>query len=192
MTHLSIIAGSTRPGRFGITPARWLFELAQKELSGKADIEFVDLAEQGLPLLDEAVPPSQGKYEHEHTKRWAATVARADGFFFVTPEYNHSLPGALKNALDFVYAEWNDKPAAFLSYGSLAGGARAVEHLRGICGDLKMYDLREQILLPNYWDNLDAAGHYQFNERHVTSATKILGELAFWAGVMKAARAQRE
>lgn len=186
MIKISIIAGSVRPGRFNIQPATWIYELAKKRTDFEA--ELLDLAEVNLPFLDEPAPPSQRKYSKDHTKRWSSTIDAADGFIFVTPEYNHSVSPALKNAIDFLFQEWNYKPVSFVSYGSLAGGSRAVEHLRGIAAEVKMYDLREQIMLPNYWEHLDAQGKYQFTERHEASAKGIFDSLSFWAAKMKEAR----
>lgn len=186
MVEIKIIAGSIRPGRFNIQPATWIYNLAKERSDCRT--ELIDLAQVNLPFLDEAIPPSQGKYEKEHTKQWAARIAAADGFVFVTPEYNHSYSPAIKNAIDFVFKEWHYKPVSFVSYGSLAGGSRAVEHLRGVAAEVKMYDLREQIMLPNYWENLDQNGNYQFTERHVKSANELLDSLVFWAERMKAAR----
>ncbi|MES2436766.1 MAG: NAD(P)H-dependent oxidoreductase [Patescibacteria group bacterium] len=190
MIKIKIIAGSTRPGRFNTQPAQWIYNLAKERKD--IEVELLDLAEINLPLLDEAVPPSMagGKYEHEHTRKWAAKISEADGFIIVAPEYNHSVPAALKNALDFVYHEWSFKPVSYISYGSLAGGARSVEHLRGIAGELKMYDLREQILLPAYYENLNEKGEYQFNERHVKQAEGMLNDITFWSTEMKASRAK--
>src|SRR6476659_384141 len=127
MLKLAIIIGSTRPGRVGEAVARWVYELAKPRED--AEFELVDIADFNLPLLDEPVPPSQGKYSKPHTKAWAAKVESFDGYVFVTPEYNHGTSGALKNAIDFLYAEWNNKAAGFVSYGG-ASGARAVEQLR--------------------------------------------------------------
>jgi NAD(P)H-dependent FMN reductase len=127
------VVGSTRPGRNGEAVANWVYNIAGKH--GEGQFELVDLADYHLTLLDEPVPPSMGQYTNEHTKRWAAKVAEFDGYVFVTPEYNHGPSGALKNALDFVYAEWNNKAAGFVSYGT-AGGARAVEQLRLIMAEL--------------------------------------------------------
>ncbi|PWD51479.1 NADPH-dependent FMN reductase [Serinibacter arcticus] len=145
MTTIAIVLGSTRPGRNGEAVARWVLDLASR----RSDVtyELVDLADHPLPHLDEPVPPSMGQYTHEHTKAWARVVARYDGYVFVTPEYNHSTTGVLKNALDLVYAEWNNKAAAFVSYGS-AGGVRAVEHLRLIASELQIATVRAQIALP--------------------------------------------
>ena len=106
----------------------------------------MDIKDFNLPLLDEPVPPSQGKYSKEHTKKWAAKIASFDGYVFVTPEYNHGISGALKNAIDFLYAEWNNKAAGFVGYGS-AGGARAVEHLRLVMAEVQVATVRNQVML---------------------------------------------
>ncbi len=190
MTNIKIIAGSTRPGRFNIQPATWIYTLAQAYTATHPDIhvELLDLEQFNLPLLDESQPASNGVYEHEHTKAWAAKIADADAFIIVTPEYNHSVPGALKNAIDFLSAEWENKPVSFISYGGLAGGSRSVEHLRGIAGELHMFDLRNQIMFPNYWGDLNEKGEYQFNDRHAKSGESMIKELAFWGEVMKSAR----
>ncbi|MEK7622074.1 MAG: NAD(P)H-dependent oxidoreductase [Patescibacteria group bacterium] len=188
MTKIKIIAGSTRPGRFNIQPATWIYDLAKgrKEI----EVELLDLMKVNLPFLDEPVPPSQNQYSKEHTKSWAKIIDGADGFVFVTPEYNHSFSAALKNAIDYLFKEWHYKPVAFVSYGSLAGGARAVEHLRGVAAEIKLYDLREQILLPNYWDNLDAKGQYRFTSDQVKAANHLLDALIFWGTEMKLSRAK--
>ena len=122
MTNIGIILGSTRPNRAGAAVAQWVYNLALSRSDAK--YELVDVADLDLPLLDEAIPASLGQYQNAHTRAWAAQLADFDGFIFVTPEYNHSITGALKNAIDFVYGEWNNKAAGIVSYGS-AGGARA-------------------------------------------------------------------
>lgn len=186
MLKIKVIAGSIRPGRFNIQPANWILNILKERTD--VEVEFVDLEKINLPFLDEPVPPSQRKYSKEHTFSWSKMIDETDGFIMVTPEYNHSFSPVLKNAIDYLYEEWNYKPVSFISYGSLAGGARSVEHLRGVAGELKMFDLREQILLPNYWDNLNEKGEYQFNERHVNAAKGIIDDTIFWSGVMKEAR----
>ena len=140
--RIGIIIGSTRPGRVGEQVARWVLEQAERRTD--AEFELVDLADFALPHLDEAVPPSMGQYAQAHTRAWAEKVDSFDGYIFVTPEYNHSTSGALKNALDFVYGEWNDKAAGLVSYGA-AGGTRAAEHLRLILGELQVADVRQQV-----------------------------------------------
>src|SRR6195952_3911648 len=140
--RIGIIIGSTRPGRGGDQVAKWVLDQASQR--GDADYELVDLADFALPHLDEAVPASVGQYANDHTRAWADKIDSFDGFIFVTPEYNHSTSGALKNAIDFLFAEWNNKAAGFVSYGAV-GGARAVEHLRLIVGELQIADVRAQV-----------------------------------------------
>ncbi len=144
MTRIGIILGSTRPNRNGEQVANWVFNLASRR--DDAEFELIDLRDYPLPHLDEPLPPSLGQYQHEHTKQWAATIASFDGFVIVTPEYNHGTSGVLKNAIDYLYAEWNNKAVGFVSYGSV-GGARAVEHLRLVAGELQMADVRQQVAL---------------------------------------------
>src|ERR1700755_1018469 len=149
MTSACIILGSTRPGRNGEAVAKWVYDIASRR--NDAEFELVDLLDYNLPHLDEAIPPSMGQYANEHTKQWSAKIASFDAFIFVTPEYNHSTSGALKNAIDFLYGEWNNKAAGFVSYGA-AGGTRAVEHLRLIAGELQMADVRAQVQLSLFTD----------------------------------------
>nr|WP_296071945.1 NAD(P)H-dependent oxidoreductase [uncultured Actinoplanes sp.] len=146
MTKIGIILGSTRPGRNGEQVAKWVNEVAQQRTD--AEYELVDLLDYKLPHLDEAVPPSManGQYSQPHTQEWADKIRSFDGFVIVTPEYNHSTSGALKNAIDFLFKEWNNKAVGFVSYGSV-GGARAVEHLRLIVGELMMADVRQQVTI---------------------------------------------
>jgi NAD(P)H-dependent FMN reductase len=144
MTRIGIILGSTRPNRNGEQVARWVYDIAASRTD--AEFELVDLRDYPLPHLDEPLPPSLGQYQNEHTKQWADKIASFDGFVFVTPEYNHSTSGVLKNAIDYLYAEWNNKAVGFVSYGSV-GGARAAEHLRLIAGELQMADVRQQVAL---------------------------------------------
>jgi NAD(P)H-dependent FMN reductase len=144
MSRIGIILGSTRPNRNGEQVARWVYEIASQRTD--AEFELVDLRDYPLPHLDEPLPPSMGQYQNEHTRQWADKIASFDGFIFVTPEYNHSTSGVLKNAIDYLYAEWNNKAAGFVSYGGV-GGARAAEHLRLIAGELQMADVRQQVAL---------------------------------------------
>lgn len=175
--------GSTRPGRRGEAVARWVLDLAAKR--GDAAFELVDIKDFNLPLLDEPTPPSRQQYTHEHTKAWAAKVASFDGFVFVTPEYNHSTSGALKNALDFVYREWNHKAAGFVGYGS-AGGVRAVEHLRLIMGELMVADVRGQVALSLFTD-WDASG-FKPGAHHEKSVAAMLDQVVAWSNALKPLR----
>jgi NAD(P)H-dependent FMN reductase len=149
MTKIGIILGSTRPGRNGEAVARWVLDVASKR--SDAEFELVDLLDYKLPHLDEALPPSMGQYTQPHTQEWAQKIASFDGFVMVTPEYNHSTSGVLKNAIDYLFAEWNNKAVGFVSYGAM-GGARAVEHLRLVAGELQMADVRAQVGLSLFHD----------------------------------------
>jgi len=184
MLKLAIIIGSTRPGRIGEAVAWWVFELAQKR--GDAEYELVDIKDFDLPLLDEPIPPSQGKYSKEHTKRWAAKIASFDGYVFVTPEYNHGISGALKNAVDFIYAEWNNKAAGFVGYGS-AGGARAVEHMRLVMAELQVATVRHQVALSLFTD-FENYSTFKPASRHEESVRKMLDQVIAWSGAMKTLR----
>jgi NAD(P)H-dependent FMN reductase len=144
VTRIGIILGSTRPNRNGEQVAKWVLEIASSRHD--ADYELVDLRDYPLPHLDEPLPPSLGQYQNEHTQEWAAKIGSFDGFVMVTPEYNHSTSGVLKNAIDYLYAEWNNKAVGFVSYGG-AGGARAAEHLRLVAAELQMADVRQQVVL---------------------------------------------
>jgi NAD(P)H-dependent FMN reductase len=144
MSRIGIILGSTRPNRNGDQVARWVHEIAARRTD--AEFELVDLRDYPLPHLDEPLPPSMGQYQNEHTKQWADKIASFDGFVFVTPEYNHSTSGVLKNAIDYLFAEWNNKAAGIVSYGGV-GGARAAEHLRLVLGELQIADVRQQVAL---------------------------------------------
>jgi NAD(P)H-dependent FMN reductase len=121
MIKIAIIVGSTRPGRNGEAVAKWVYEVSRKR--SDAEFELVDIKDFNLPLLDEPMPPIMGQYSKPHTKTWAAKVGSFDAYVFVTPEYNHGTSGALKNAIDLLFAEWNNKAAGFVSYGG-ASGAR--------------------------------------------------------------------
>src|SRR3989441_2143348 len=147
--RIAIIIGSTRPGRNGEAVAKWVYEIAQKRTD--AEFELVDIKDFNLPLLDEPVPPIMGQYSKPHTKAWAAKVGSFDGYVFVTPEYNHGISGALKNAIDFLFREWNDEAAGFVSYGG-AGGARAGEQLRLVLAGVQMATGRNPVLLSMFTD----------------------------------------
>lgn len=184
MLRIAIILGSTRPGRKTEPVARWVFDHARER--GDADYELVDIAEFDLPLLDEPVPPSQHKYSKDHTKRWSETIASFDGYVFVTPEYNHSTSGALKNAIDFLYSEWNNKAAGFVSFGS-SGGTRAVEHLRLIMGELQIADVRSQVALSLFTD-FENFSAFKPQALHEKSLKSMLDQLIAWSGAMKTVR----
>jgi NAD(P)H-dependent FMN reductase len=185
MTTIAIIAGSTRPGRKALTVAEWVHGLASKR--DDATYEIVDLADFDLPLLDEPFPPMMGRYTHDHTKAWSQKIGQYDGFVFVTPEYNHSTSAALKNAIDFLYHEWSNKAAGFVSYG-MQGGTRAVEQLRLVMGELQVADVRSQVALSMI---TDFENYSSFNpaEYHEARVTAMLDEVVAWTNALSTVRA---
>lgn len=189
MTKINIILGTTRPQRFGIQPAEWITKLAKEQ--GGADFELIDLQTVNLPLFDEPTPPAAGAEPiHEHTKAWAKIVAEADGFIFVTGEYDHSIPAPLSNSLQFLYKEWRGKPVAYVGYGAEGGGSRSIEHLRQVAGQLDQYDIDTHVLIPNYWGQLDDNGVWTASEAQTKTAKALVEKLTFWTDVFKKAQAK--
>ena len=184
MMKVAIIIGSTRPGRKGEAVARWVHGIAAKR--SDASYELVDIAAFDLPLLDEPLPPSMNQYSKPHTKAWAAKIATFDAFVFVTPEYNHSTSGALKNAIDFLYREWNDKAAGFVGYGG-AGGTRAVEHLRQIMGEIKVAGVRAQVALSLY-DDFQSFSTFAPRPRQEAAVNAMLDDLVAWGEALQEMR----
>jgi NAD(P)H-dependent FMN reductase len=183
--RIAIIVGSTRPGRQAKAVADWVVGRARARTDAR--FELVDIADHNLPLLDEELPPSLGQYRKEHTKRWAATIDSFDGFVFVTPEYNHSVPAALKNAVDFLYSEWNNKSVGFVSYGS-AGGTRSVEAWRLIAAELQMADVRAQVFLPfdmHFNDKMQFAPRDEAAE----ALDEVFDQVLAWARALQPLRA---
>ncbi len=181
---VAIITGSTRPGRKADAVARWVHGLAAQR--SDSTFEIVDIADYALPHLDEPLPPLAGHYSQSHTHRWAAKISSFDAYVFVTPEYNHSTSGVLKNAIDFLFAEWNDKAAGFVSYG-VQGGIRAVEHLRLVMGELKVADVRSSVAL-SVFDDFQDQTQFTPNSRHERSATTMLAEVVAWGTALRTLR----
>jgi NAD(P)H-dependent FMN reductase len=184
MIKVAIIIGSTRPGRKAEAVASWVHDIAK--LRTDAQYEIVDIADYNLPLLDEPVPPSLGKYTKDHTKKWSATIASFDAFVFVTPEYNHGTSGALKNAIDFLFAEWNNKAAGFVGYGS-AGGSRAIENLRLVMGELLVADVRVAVLLSLAAD-FENYSVFKPHERHAKTVGQMLDQVVAWGTALQRVR----
>jgi NAD(P)H-dependent FMN reductase len=183
--RIAIIVGSTRPARNGLIVAQWAHSLASQRQS--AEYELVDLADFELPLLDEPVPPAMQKSPtKEHTKRWSAKIASFDGYVFVTPEYNHGPPAALKNALDFLCSEWNNKSAGFVGYGAV-GAARSIEMLRAICSNLELADVRVAVTLTlaNDFENFSTFKPLPHQER---SLAQMLDQVEAWAAALQPLR----
>ena len=187
MIKVAIIIGTTRPGRKAGAVARWIYDIAERRID--AEYEIVDIQDFNLPLLDEPIVPSQGKYSKPHTKAWAAKIDSFDAFVFVTPEYNHGIPGSLKNAIDFLYKEWNNKAAGFVSYGNV-GGARAVESLRLVMGELQVADVRQQVTLSLYSD-FEKMTTFKPAALHEKSVGTMLDQLVAWGTALKSVRQAR-
>lgn len=189
MPTLTVVIGSTRPGRVGLQVGQWIAAAAQRH--GGFDVRVVDLAELALPLLDEPHHPRLHRYVHEHTERWSAMVAASDAFVFVTPEYNAGYPAALKNAIDFLHAEWRDKPVGFVSYGGVSAGTRAVQQLKQVVTTLRMLPAVEAVAIPFVASLVDADGELQPTPVMADAATAMLDELARTAGALRTLRADR-
>ncbi len=184
MLKIAIIVGSTRPGRKADSVAQWVLGIAEKRKDAEFDI--VDIKDFNLPLLDEPAPPSLGQYTKPHTKAWAAKIDGFDAFVFVTPEYSHGPAAALKNALDFIYREWNNKAAGFVSYGSM-GGARSVEQLRLNLAELQVATVRAQVMLSLFTDfeNYSVFKPAPMHEQYVNT---MLDQVIAWGGALKTMR----
>ena len=187
MIKVGILIGSTRPGRKAEAVAKWAHGIASKR--GDAQFELVDLQAFDLPLLDEPVPPSLDKYSKPHTKAWAEKIAGYDAFVFVTPEYNHGPSGALKNAIDYLYKEWNNKAAGFVGYGS-AGGSRAIEQLRQVLSEVQIAHVRNQVMLSLFAD-FENFSTFKPAALQEPALKAMLDQLVPWAEAMKQVRAKK-
>lgn len=183
--RLHTIVASTRPGRVGSAVGRWFHTHA--EASDAFDAHLVELARFALPVYDEPKHPSKQDYAHAHTRSWAESVAAADAFVFVTPEYNFNPTPALVNALTYLYLEWNYKPAAFVSYGGVSGGLRAVQSAKLLLSTLKVVPIVESVTIPFVSKSLED-GAFKPNELQTESAGALLKELARWTEALKPLR----
>ncbi|OGY31494.1 MAG: hypothetical protein A2805_01550 [Candidatus Andersenbacteria bacterium RIFCSPHIGHO2_01_FULL_46_36] len=184
--NIAVILGSIREGRAGEKVAKWFMD-ATKEITS-AQFTLVDLKDHPLPLFADAISPAyrEGKHTNPDVQAWLDSIAGADGYIFITPEYNHGVPGPLKNAVDYGYKEWNGKPIGFVGYGGVAGGARSIEHWRQIAAELQMFDVREAVLIPIVWEAFDAEGKLQNSEMHAKTANIIVEKVAKLATQLKA------
>jgi NAD(P)H-dependent FMN reductase len=190
MTIISVIVGSTRQGRFSEKPAQWIFE----HLGKRKEIEtrLLDLRDFRMPFFDQAVPPSmpgRPPYPNEVVQKWTAQIGASDGFVFVTPEYNYGTSAVLKNAIDWVYPEWNRKAAAFVSYGS-AMGARAVQQLRGTAIEVQMAPIRSSVPLPvaTLWAHFQGGDVNKGLAEMDQQAAAMIDDLLWWTSALKTAR----
>jgi NAD(P)H-dependent FMN reductase len=191
MTDISVIVGSTRQGRFSEKPAQWIFPRLKNR--GGVDARLLDLRDFPMPFFDQPMPPAmpgRPAYENEVVKKWTAEIARSDGFIFVTPEYNYGPSAVLKNALDWVYPEWNRKAAAFVSYGS-AMGARGIQQLRLTAIELQLAPIRSSVYIPvaTLWAHFQG-GDVDAGLTELEPAAKtMIDDLVWWTAALKAARA---
>ncbi len=185
MSKLAIIVTSTREQRVGMSIASWFAEKVTAH--GKFESELVDL--QGrLPLMDEPHHPTKRNYQHAHTKAWSATVAAADAFVFVMPEYNYGMPPAMLNAIDYLFFEWNYKPAGFVSYGGVSGGTRSVQMSKQVLTSVKVVPVTEAVSIPFFHKQLDANGKFQPGDTQDEALKKMLDEVAKYATALKTMR----
>ena len=184
MLRIAIVMGSTHTGRLNDAVARWVYDVARTR--NDADFELVDIAEYHLPLLDEAIPPTFGQYGHEHKRKWAQKIASFDAYVFVTPEYNHGVSAALKNAIDYLFREWNNKAAGLVCYGSV-GGARAAEQLRLVLADVMVAAVRAQVTLSLFTD-FENFTRFRPDSSRTQELHQMLDELVAWSKALKSVR----
>jgi len=193
MTVISVVVGSTREGRFSEKPAQWIYRHLEKR--DGVEVRLLDLRDFRLPFFDQQVPPAmpgRAPYEHEEVKRWTAAIAQSDGFVFVTGEYNYGPTAVLKNALDWVYQEWNRKALGFVSFGG-TGGVRAVQQLRETAIELQLAPVRNSVHVPatTLW------AHFQGQSAEIEAglaalddkAGLLIDDLLWWTAALKTARA---
>lgn len=184
MAHIQVIVGSTRPSRSGRKIADWFKK--QAKVPAGTTVEIIDLADVNLPLLDEPVSAMMNQYSKDHTKKWADIVGKADGYVWVTPEYNHSTSAALKNAIDYLYKEWTYKPVAFVGYGGM-GATRAIEHLVNVASELSMFPLKPRYHVLDVWSAINEDGSVK-PELIRGDASAVLVEVAKVAEATKSLR----
>lgn len=183
---LHTVICSTRPSRIGPRIASWFHELAVEH--GQFEALLIDIADFYLPVYDEPEHPVRQNYRHEHTIRWVASVNSADAYVFVTPEYNHGPPPPLLNALDYVYKEWNYKPAGIVSYGGVSGGVRAAQMEKLTLTTLKMMPMFEAVAIQNVSGYFDDQENFLPDDHHKNSGIALLNELQKWAQALKTMR----
>lgn len=189
MPRLAVIVASNRPGRTALPVAEWFAAAAGQH--GGFEVDLVDLAEIGLPLLDESAHPRLRQYEHAHTREWSARVESADAFVIVTPEYNYGMPAILKNALDFLHHEWAYKPVGFVSYGGVSAGVRSVQMAKQVVTTLRMFPVPEAVAIPFVAQFIDDEGRVRPNEVMEGATKGMLDELVRVEEALRPLRAGR-
>ncbi len=181
MPKIAIIIGTTHPNRKSALVAKWAYEIARQRRD--AECELVDLRDYDLPLIDDPYPPSLRKGHQEYDRAWSEKIASSDGFLFITGEYNHGILAVFKNAFDYLFYEWNDKAAGFISYGS-EGGARAVEQLRLVMGEIHHSDIRPQVMF-NTRTDFENMTTFKPAEGHTQLLSNLLDKLVAWSSAMQ-------
>lgn len=183
MTILQIIVASVRQGRGGAAVAKWFQAMAEADARFK--IEVLDLADIALPMSDEPNHPRLKQYVHEHTWKWSAMVERGDAFVIVTPEYNHSFPAPLKNALDYLHQEWVRKPVAIISYGGISSGLRSAQHLKTVLLSLGMVPIQEYVAITWFKNHISEDGQFNASDAHGREAIAVLNSLERWCMTLR-------
>ncbi len=187
--NIKIIVGSTREGRSGEKIAKWIEGIASKRKDFK--YEILDLKQLNLPWYTEATSPAYANdYSDSLVKKWSEEISNADGIVIITPEYNHGYTAPVKNALDLLYKEWNNKPISFVSYGGIAAGTRATQQLRQVAIELQMHPIRENVHIPMIWEAFDANEQLKNVDHYNKSAETMFDKLTFWAHSFKDIRAK--
>jgi NAD(P)H-dependent FMN reductase len=187
MLKIQVIIGSTREGRKGEKVAKWVFEKLNADKRYSA--ELIDLRDYPLEFYHDEMTPGKinGNYDSETARRWTSKIREADGYIFVTPEYNHGYPGVLKNAIDYGYNEWTNKPAAFVSYGGMAGGVRAVEQLRLVLIELQMAPIQQAVPITKIRSAFNENGELTDSSLN-NVLQEVFDQLFWWSYVLKEGR----
>lgn len=186
MYNLKVITSTVRPGRKGIILAKWITEFLKKKEA--FNVELLDLAVINLPMMNEPHHPVMRKYEHEHTKQWSAKIDEADAFIFVTAEYDYNYPAPLRNAIEYLFNEWNYKPAGIVSYGGVSAGTRASNSLKNDLMTMRVVTLAESVNLPFFTQFINEEEEFVPNQVALQAAENMHRELIRWTRGMKAIR----
>ena len=186
MIQLKLITASTREGRKGPAVSAWVLELLKQYRD--IEVEHLDLKEINLPFMDEPHHPRLATYTHEHTKRWSRTIAAADAFIFVTPEYNYGFPATLKNAIDYLFLEWQYKPVGLVGYGGIAAGTRCIQLLKPVLSALKMVAVNESVNIPFFTKYINEDEKFVSDDSLDRAAHGMISELIKWHGALSTIR----
>lgn len=185
---IQVILGSTRPQRQSEKVGKWVIKQISK--NSEVEAELIDLKDWPLPFYNEVsgVGYLNGNFSVEIAKKWGEKIAEADAYIIVTPEYNHGYSAVLKNALDYAYSQWNNKPIGFVAYGGIVGGSRSVEQLRLVAIELQMTPIREAVYIPAVWEVFDETGNLKEANAYNQTFESMLKQLIWWTKALKEAR----